>query len=141
MRGRYCNDADAPGMVTHFQALTIAVSGTVGLGNIAGVAVALRIGGPGATFWMILVGLFSMSTKFVECTLGVKYRRINPDGRVDGGPMFYLRYGLAEIGKAGLGRVLGPFYALCIILASLGAGNMFQSNQAARPAGCPDRRG
>lgn len=132
VRGRYGNDADAPGMVTHFQALTTAVSGTVGLGNIAGVAVALSLGGPGATFWMILVGLLSMSTKFVECTLGVKYRRINPDGRVDGGPMFYLTRGLAEIGKAGLGRVLGPFYALCMIFASLGAGNMFQSNQAAQ---------
>ena len=130
VRGRYGNDPDAPGMVTHFQALTTAVSGTVGLGNIAGVAVALSVGGPGATFWMILVGLLGMSTKFVECTLGVKYRRINPDGRVDGGPMFYLRHGLADVGKAGLGRIMGPFYAVCMMLAALGGGNMFQSNQA-----------
>lgn len=130
VRGRYGNDPDAPGMVTHYQALTTAVSGTVGLGNIAGVAVALSVGGPGATFWMILVGLLGMSTKFVECTLGVKYRRINPDGRVDGGPMFYLREGLADVGKAGLGRFMGLFYAGCMTLAALGGGNMFQSNQA-----------
>ena len=132
VRGRYGNDPNAPGMVTHFQALTTAVSGTVGLGNIAGVAVALSIGGPGATFWMILVGLLGMSTKFVECTLGVKYRRINSDGRVDGGPMFYLKQGLVDIGRPGLGRVLGSFYAICMVFAALGSGNMFQSNQAAQ---------
>lgn len=130
VRGRYGHDPEAPGTITHFQALATAVSGTVGLGNIAGVAVAISLGGPGATFWMIVVGLLGMSTKFVECTLGVKYRRIDDKGRVDGGPMFYLRQGLADVGKAGLGRVLGPFYAVCMVFASLGGGNMFQSNQA-----------
>ncbi|GGM12879.1 alanine/glycine:cation symporter family protein [Deinococcus aerophilus] len=129
--GRYDKpDSDAPGLITHFQALTTAVSGTVGLGNIAGVAVAISLGGPGATFWMILAGLLGMSTKFVECTLGVKYREIQKDGRIDGGPMFYLRDGLAEIGKARLGRVMAAVFSVCMVFASLGGGNMFQSNQA-----------
>ncbi|GGS18752.1 alanine/glycine:cation symporter family protein [Deinococcus knuensis] len=129
--GRYDRpDDDAPGTITHFQALTTAVSGTVGLGNIAGVAVAISLGGPGATFWMILAGLLGMSTKFVECTLGVKYREIQKDGRVDGGPMFYLRDGLAEVGRARLGRIMAAVFAVCMVFASLGGGNMFQSNQA-----------
>jgi alanine or glycine:cation symporter, AGCS family len=121
---------DEVGEVSHFQALATAVSGTVGLGNIAGVAVAITIGGPGATFWMITHGFLSMSTKFTECTLGVKYRRENPDGSVSGGPMFYLSRGLAEQGKAGLGKVLAAAFAVFCILGSLGGGNAFQSNQA-----------
>jgi alanine or glycine:cation symporter, AGCS family len=121
---------DEVGEVSHFQALATAVSGTVGLGNIAGVAVAITIGGPGATFWMILAGLLSMSTKFAECTLGVKYRRENADGTVSGGPMFYLSRGLAEQGMATLGKVLAVAFAIFCIFGSLGGGNAFQSNQA-----------
>ena len=100
VRGKYSDPNDA-GEVSHFQALTTALSGTVGLGNIAGVAVAVSLGGPGATFWMILVGLLGMSSKFVECTLAVKYRRENPDGSISGGPMYTLSRGLAEKGYAG----------------------------------------
>jgi alanine or glycine:cation symporter, AGCS family len=130
IRGDYSR-SDDPGEVTHFQALATALSGTVGLGNIAGVAIAIAIGGPGATFWMIVAGLLGMSSKFAECTLGVKYRRINADGTVSGGPMYYLSRGLAEQrpGLAGLGRVLAVVFAICCIGGSLGAGNMFQSNQ------------
>ncbi len=129
IRGDYYNKDDA-GEVTHFQALATALSGTVGLGNIAGVAVAISLGGPGATFWMIVAGLFSMATKFVECTLGVKYRRENEDGSVSGGPMHYLSKGLAGKGREGLGKGLATFFAICCIGASLGGGNAFQSNQA-----------
>ncbi|MDT7827828.1 amino acid carrier protein [Pricia sp. S334] len=128
-RGKY-DDPDAPGQVTHFQALATAVSGTVGLGNIAGVAVAVSLGGAGATFWMIICGLLGMSSKFVECTLGVKYRDILPDGRVFGGPMNYLRYGLAKKNMAGLGKVLAGLFAVLAIGASFGGGNMFQANQS-----------
>jgi AGCS family alanine or glycine:cation symporter len=119
------------GEVSHFQALTAALSGTVGLGNIAGVAVAISLGGPGATFWMIIAGLIGMSSKFVECTLGVKYRDIGPDGTVYGGPMYYLRKGLAERGMDGLGKFFAGFFAIMCIGGSFGGGNMFQSNQAA----------
>ena len=129
VRGRYSRKSDA-GEVSHFQALATAVSGTVGLGNIAGVAIAISLGGPGATFWMILAGLLGMATKMAECTLGVKYRRIREDGSVSGGPMYYLRDGLAERGMGGLGKVLAVFFALCMLGGSLGGGNMFQSNQA-----------
>lgn len=129
VRGDYSDPKDA-GEVSHFQALATAVSGTVGLGNIAGVAVAVSIGGPGATFWMIFAGLLSMSTKFVECTLGVKYRQVYADGTVSGGPMWYLSKGLAEQGRAKLGKVLAVFFAICCVGGSLGGGNMFQSNQA-----------
>ncbi|MDO5656531.1 MAG: amino acid carrier protein [Flavobacteriaceae bacterium] len=128
-RGKY-DDPDAPGQVTHFQALATAVSGTVGLGNIAGVAVAVSLGGAGATFWMIIAGLLGMSTKFVECTLGVKYRHINADGRVFGGPMNYLRYGLERRGMKGLGKVLATVFAILAVGASFGGGNMFQANQS-----------
>jgi len=121
---------DAPGQITHFQALSAAVSATVGLGNIAGVAVAIGIGGPGATFWMIVMGLLSMTTKFAECTLGVKYRRITPEGRVHGGGMYYLKDGLKEIGLAPLGVVLAALFAVFCIGGAFGAGNMFQINQA-----------
>ena len=118
------------GEVSHFQALTAALSGTVGLGNIAGVAVALSLGGPGATFWMIICGLLGMSSKFVECTLGVKFREIASDGTVYGGPMYYLRDGLASKGYAGLGKVLAAAFAVMCIGGSFGGGNMFQANQA-----------
>lgn len=118
------------GEVNHFQALATALSGTVGLGNIAGVAVAIGIGGPGATFWMIICGLLAMSTKFVECTLGVKYREIGPDGTVYGGPMYYLSKGLGEMGWKGLGKVLAVLFAVFCIGGSFGGGNMFQANQA-----------
>lgn len=128
-KGKY-DDPNAPGQVTHFQALATAVSGTVGLGNIAGVAVAVSLGGAGATFWMIICGLLGMSSKFVECTLGVKYRDILPDGRVFGGPMNYLRYGLEKRNLAGLGRVLSILFAILAVGASFGGGNMFQANQS-----------
>ncbi|MDW3646810.1 MAG: alanine/glycine:cation symporter family protein [Bacteroidia bacterium] len=119
------------GEVNHFQALTTAVSGTVGLGNIAMVAVAISIGGPGATFWMILAGLLGMSSKFVECTLGVKYRDIDKEGKVYGGPMYYLSRGLKAQGRAGVGKVLSVLFALLCVGASFGGGNAFQTNQAA----------
>jgi AGCS family alanine or glycine:cation symporter len=119
------------GEVTHFQALTAALSGTVGLGNIAGVAIAISLGGPGATFWMIIAGLIGMSSKFVECTLGVKYRDVGEDGTVYGGPMYYLRKGLSEVGKGKLGKVLAAVFAVMCIGGSFGGGNMFQANQAA----------
>ncbi|ORE96870.1 alanine/glycine:cation symporter family protein [Aurantimonas sp. 22II-16-19i] len=129
VRGHYTSP-EAAGEVTHFQALATAVSGTVGLGNIAGVAVAVSIGGPGATFWMILSGLLGMASKFTECTLGVKYRTEYDDGRVSGGPMHYLKKGMAEIGHTTLGKVLAVCFAVCCVLASWGGGNMFQANQA-----------
>ncbi|GHA39977.1 hypothetical protein GCM10007103_21770 [Salinimicrobium marinum] len=128
-RGKY-DDPDAPGQVTHFQALATAVSGTVGLGNIAGVAVAISLGGAGATMWMIIAGLLGMSSKFVECTLGVKYRFINSEGRVFGGPMNYLRYGLEKRNKGFLGKILAGLFAILAIGASFGGGNMFQANQS-----------
>lgn len=124
-------DESQTGEVNHFQALTAAVSGTVGLGNIAGVAVAIAIGGPGATFWMIICGLLGMSTKFVECTLGVKYRDIDINGTVYGGPMYYLKRGFAEINAGTLGKVLAVLFAILCVGASFGGGNAFQSNQAA----------
>ena len=129
VRGRYADPND-PGEITHFQALTAAVSGTVGIGNIAGVAITVSLGGPGAIFWLMMAGLVGMTTKFVECTLGVKYRQTNPDGSVSGGPMYYLRDGLARRGLGGLGKFLGIFYAVSIVIGCLGIGNMFQSNQA-----------
>jgi len=124
-------DESAHGEVSHFQALATAISGTVGLGNIAGVAVAIGLGGPGATFWMVVCGLLGMSTKFVECTLGVKYRDIGEDGTVYGGPMYYLSKGMKEIGFGKLGKVLGVLFAMLCVGASFGGGNAFQSNQAA----------
>ena len=124
--GRY-DDLDEKrsnnGEVSHFQALATAVSGTVGNGNIAGVAMAIAIGGPGATFWMILCGLIGMSTKFVECTLGVKYRDVGSDGTVYGGPMYYLSKGLKERGFAKLGKALAVIFAILCIGASFGGGN------------------
>ncbi len=125
-------DESQEGEVSHFQALATAVSGTVGLGNIAGVAVAIALGGPGATFWMIVCGIIGMSTKFVECTLGVKYRDVGPDGTVYGGPMYYLSKGLKERNMASLGKVLAIIFAVLCVGASFGGGNAFQSNQATK---------
>ncbi len=124
-------DESEEGEVSHFQALATAVSGTVGLGNIAGVALAIAIGGPGATFWMIICGLLSMSTKFVECTLGVKYRDVDENGTVYGGPMYYLSRGLKARGFTGLGKALAAIFAILCVGASFGGGNAVQSNQAA----------
>ena len=118
------------GEVSHFQALTAALSGTVGLGNIAGVAIALSIGGPGATFWMIICGLLGMSTKFAECTLGVTFREIDSKGTVFGGPMYYLSKGLEEKGLGILGKILAILFAIMCIGGSFGGGNMVQANQA-----------
>jgi AGCS family alanine or glycine:cation symporter len=131
VRGDY-HDPQAAGEVTHFQALATALSGTVGLGNIAGVAIAVSLGGPGATFWMILAGFLGMSSKFTECTLGVKYRNELPDGTVSGGPMYYLTKGLAERGSglAKLGKVLAVMFAIFCVGGSFGGGNMFQANQS-----------
>jgi alanine or glycine:cation symporter, AGCS family len=128
VRGKYADPDDA-GEVSHFQALATALSGTVGLGNIAGVAVAVSIGGAGATFWMILAGLLGMASKFTECTLGVKYRNEYPDGRVSGGPMYYLTKGFAERGVPG-GKFLAVLFSIFCVLGALGGGNMFQANQA-----------
>jgi AGCS family alanine or glycine:cation symporter len=124
------SDESKQGEVTHFQALATAVSGTVGNGNIAGVALAIALGGPGATFWMIICGLLGMSTKFVECTLGVQYRDIGEDGTVYGGPMYYLSKGLKEKGFKTLGKITAVLFAIFCIGGSFGGGNAAQSNQA-----------
>lgn len=124
------DDPAHPGQITHFQALTAAVSGTVGIGNIGAVAFAIAMGGPGAVFWLIVAGFLGMTTKFVECTLAVKYRQTNEDGSVSGGPMYYLQAGFAERGFPRFGRVIGIAYGLGIVVGCLGIGNMFQSNQA-----------
>ncbi|MGV6831495.1 MAG: alanine/glycine:cation symporter family protein [bacterium] len=123
-------DESEEGEVSHFQALATAVSGTVGNGNIAGVALAIALGGPGATFWMIICGLLGMSTKFVECTLGVQYRDVGEDGTVYGGPMYYITKGLKEKGFATLGKIAAVFFAIFCIGGSFGGGNAAQSNQA-----------
>ncbi len=129
IRGKFDKPENA-GEVSHFQALTTALSATVGLGNIAGVAIAVTIGGPGATFWMIIAGLLGMASKMVEVTLGVKYRNIDKDGVVSGGPMYYLSKGLKKRNMGGLGKVLAVFFAILVIGGSFGGGNMFQVNQA-----------
>src|SRR5690606_32853137 len=128
-RGKY-DDPNAPGKITHFQTMTTAVSATVGLGNIAGVALAVSIGGAGATFWMIIAGLLGMASKFVECTLGLKYRYINTDGKIFGGPMNYLEYGLKRRNMKWLGKILAVLFAMLCIGATMGGGNMFQANQS-----------
>ncbi len=137
VRGKYdsfdndntSNESDQ-GEVSHFQALTAALSATVGLGNIAGVAIAVSIGGAGATFWMIVAGLLGMASKFVECTLGVKYRDIDENGVVYGGPMYYLTKGLKSSGLEKLGKFLAVLFAIFVVGGSFGGGNMFQVNQA-----------
>ena len=129
VRGKY-SDPSHPGEVTHFQALSAALSATVGLGNIASVAIAVSMGGPGATFWMILAGVLGMSSKFTECTLGQRYREVRPDGHVMGGAMHYLSKGLAEKGLGGLGMVLAVVFSILCIGGSLAGGNSFQVNQS-----------
>ena len=128
-RGKYAKPEDR-GEVSQFQALTAALSGTLGLGNISLVAVAIAVGGPGATFWMIVAGLIGMSSKFIECTLGVKYREIDAKGEVSGGPMYYLSKGLALRNMKGFGKVLAAVFAVMCIGGTLGGGNMIQANQA-----------
>jgi alanine or glycine:cation symporter, AGCS family len=127
--GKY-DDPAASGEVSHFQALSAALSATVGLGNIGGVAIAISVGGPGATFWMIIAGLLGMSSKFAECTLGQQYRQVRADGRVMGGAMFYLSHGLADLGLRRLGSVLAVLFAVLCIGASFGGGCAFQVNQS-----------
>ncbi|WP_082305134.1 sodium:alanine symporter family protein [Persicobacter sp. CCB-QB2] len=131
IRGKY-DEPDSKGEVSHFQALTAALSGTVGIGNIAGVALAISIGGPGATFWMIMAGIFGMATKFVECTLAVKYRIVHASGEVSGGPMYYLWQGLTAQGKGRLGKGLALAYAIPAVGCSFGGGCMIQINQATK---------
>ena len=127
--GHY-DDPDEEGELTHFQALSAALSATVGLGNIAGVAIAISVGGPGAVLWMTLAGLFGMTSKFVECTLAQKYRVVKADGHISGGPMYYLSRGLADRGLRPLGKVLAIVFSVLCIGASFGGGNMFQANQS-----------
>ena len=129
VRGDF-DDPRARGEISHFQAVATAISGTVGVGNIGGVAVALSIGGPGAAFWLFIAGLLSMSTKLVECTLGVRFRRYNADGSVSGGPMYYLEAYFRDRRLPTLGKLFGGFYAIALVIGCLGIGNMFQSNQA-----------
>ena len=129
VRGKY-DDPSQIGEVSHFQALTTALSATVGLGNIAGVAIAIGTGGPGATFWMILVGFLGMSSKFTECALGQKYRKVRKDGRIMGGAMHYLSQGLKDKNLAGLGGFLAGLFCLLCIGGSLGGGNSFQVVQS-----------
>ena len=129
IRGKATRKTD-PGEVSSFQALATELSGTVGLGNIAGVAVAITVGGPGAALWIIIFGFFAMTVKMAEATLGVKYRQVASDGTTSGGPMYYLRDGLAEIGRPRLGRFLAVFYAIATVIGVFGAGNLFQANQA-----------
>ncbi len=127
--GKYDKQGDK-GEITHFQSFTAAMSGTIGLGNIAGVAVAISIGGPGAMMWMILMAFFGMTLKFVEVSLGHKYRIIHKDGTVSGGAIRYLSIGLSDLGLPKLGKFLAIFFAVCCIGGSFGGGNMFQANQA-----------
>ncbi|MCG8471801.1 MAG: alanine:cation symporter family protein [Desulfobacterales bacterium] len=127
-KGDY-HDSSASGEVSHFGALCSAISGSVGMSNIAGVPIAIMIGGPGAIFWMIFAAFIGMSSKFTECTLATKYRTYKKDGTVKGGPMYYLSQGLAARGKEGLGKFIGKFYAWGLVIGCLGIGNLFQSNQ------------
>jgi AGCS family alanine or glycine:cation symporter len=126
----YFNFLNLSGFKHAFQLLSTAVSGTVGIGNIAGVAIVISIGGPGATFWLIIAGLLGMSTKFAECVAGVMYRKVNTDGSISGGPMYYLEAGLHQKNLSWLAKPMGLFYAIAIVVGCLGIGNMFQSNQA-----------
>ena len=129
-RGKYDNPSEGIGEVSPFQALATALSGTVGLGNIAGVAIAIQIGGAGAVFWMSVAAFLGMSSKFIECTLGQQYRLVNADGKVAGGPMYYLTDGLDKLGWGKLGRLLGMLFAIFCMGSSFGGGNMFQANQS-----------
>ena len=129
VRGDF-KDPSAEGEISHFRALATAISGTVGVGNIGGVAVAISLGGAGAAFWLFVAGFLSMSTKLIECTLGVKYRQVHADGSVSGGPMYYLDGYFQERNWPRVGRTLGGIYALALVIGCFGVGNMFQSNQA-----------
>lgn len=129
VRGDF-KDPSAEGEISHFRALATAISGTVGVGNIGGVAVAISLGGAGAAFWLFVAGFLSMSTKLIECTLGVKYRQVHADGSVSGGPMYYLDGYFKERNWPRIGRTLGGIYALALVIGCFGIGNMFQSNQA-----------
>ena len=131
IRGKYDNPEDE-GQISHFQALTSALSATIGLGNIAGVAIAVAQGGAGAVFWMMAIAVFSMSAKFVSASLAQVYRQIDSNGSVSGGPMYYLDIGLAAKGEwfGRFGKFLGALYALFIIGGAFGGGNMFQANQS-----------
>lgn len=126
LKGRY-DDPSAPGSVSQFQALSTALSGTVGLGNIAGVAIAIGLGGPGAALWMFIIGFFAMALKCAEVTLGLKYREFAEDGDVRGGPMYVVKNGLAAIGLPRSGRFLGVLYSL---FALGGAIPLIQANQS-----------
>ena len=128
VRGKYDKDGHT-GEISHFQAIATATASTVGLGNIAGVAIAISLGGPGATFWIIVAGLLGMTTKFAECTLGVKYRKVDNDNNVSGGPMYYLSQGFAKKGWKKTGKVLAYTFAIFATIGAFGIGNMFQSNQ------------
>ena len=128
VRGKYDKEEDA-GEISHFRALTSALSATVGLGNIAGVAVAIQIGGPGAVLWMIITAIFGMSSKFSSCTLSQMYRQKNEDGSISGGPMYYLDLGLKSLGIGAIGKILGIIYAIFVMAGAIGGGNMFQANQ------------
>lgn len=128
LNGKY-QSQNRQGQISNWQALSTSLSGTVGLGNIAGVAVAVSVGGPSATVWMIIMGVLGMATKFTECALGVKYRKIDSDGEVSGGPMYYIKQGFTDRGLPWLGRGLAAFFAVCCIGGAIGGGNMFQSNQ------------
>ena len=129
VRGDF-KDPSADGEISHFRALATAISGTVGVGNIGGVAVAISLGGAGAAFWLFVAGFLSMSTKLIECTLGVKYRQVHEDGSVSGGPMYYLDAYFRERDWPRIGKTLGGIYALALVIGCFGIGNMFQSNQA-----------
>ncbi len=129
VRGKY-DDPSEPGEVSHFQALSSALSATVGLGNIGGVALAIGLGGPGATFWMIVIGLLGMTSKFAECTLGVMFRSVDADGEVLGGPMRYLDVGLKSMGIPVVGTVLSVVFAVLCVGASFGGGNAYQIGQS-----------
>src|SRR5690606_12914333 len=128
-KGDYDNPS-APGKITHFQTMTTAVSDTVGLGNIVGVAISLSVGGYGATAWIIIAGLLGMASRFTECTLGIKYRTINSEGKIFGGPMYYLKHGLEKRKAKKLGKFLAVLFAILCVGATLGGGNMFQANQS-----------
>ncbi len=129
LRGKY-DDPTQEGEVSHFQALATALSATVGLGNIAGVAIGISLGGPGAAFWMTLGGMFGMTSKFVECTLGQKYRVVKSDGTIAGGPMYYLSAGLAEMGYKQLGKILAVMFSVFCVCGAFGGASMFQANQS-----------
>ena len=132
IRGKFDRPEDT-GEISHFRALTSALSATVGLGNIAGVAIAIQLGGPGAVFWMIFAAVFGAGEKFCTCVLSQMYRKVNSDGSISGGAMYYVDLGLKQMGGIWkpIGKVLAVMYALMIMGGAIGGGNMFQVNQTA----------